>query len=140
MWRNALRSAPSSLRDENLCIGQAGVFANGALVLYNFGSGKNDIVSKHSRVKVTQTKSDDPFEFTVTLTGSGGETHHEVTMTQFTYEKLTGSQVSPENCVHAAFEFLLEREPQESILTSFDITVISTYYPDFETEFSGYLH
>ncbi len=97
-------------------------------------------MSKHSRVKVTQTKMDDPFGFTVTLKGSGGETHHEVTMTQFTYEKLTGSQVSPESCVHAAFEFLLEREPQESILTSFDITVISTYYPDFETEFSGYLH
>ena len=97
-------------------------------------------MSKHSRVKVTQTKSDDPFEFTVTLTGSGGETHHEVTMTQFTYEKLTGSQVNPASCVQAAFEFLLEREPQESILTSFDITTISTYYPDFETEFPGYLH
>ena len=97
-------------------------------------------MSKHSSVKVTQTKLDDPFEFTVTLKGSGGETHHEVTMTQSTYEKLTGSQVSPETCVQAAFEFLLERESQESILTSFDITVISTYYPAFETEFSGYLH
>ncbi len=97
-------------------------------------------MSKHSRVKITQTKLDDPFEFTVTLKGSGGETQHEVTMTQFTYEKLTGSQVSPEACVQAAFDFLLEREPQESILTSFDITVISTYYPAFETEFPGYLH
>ncbi len=117
-----------------------GIFANGTLLLYNFGSGKNGIVSKHSRVKVTQTRLDDPFEFTVTLKGSGGETQHEVTMTQFTYEKLTGSQVSPESCVEAAFQFLLEREPQESILTSFDITVISTYYPAFETEFPGYLH
>ncbi len=60
-------------------------------------------------------------------------------MTQFTYEKLTGSQVSPEICVGAAFEFLLEREPQEAIMTRFDITVISTYYPQFETEFPGYL-
>ena len=117
-----------------------GIFANWALFLYNFGSGKNGIVSKHSRVKVTQTRLDDPFEFTVTLKGSGGETQHEVTMTQVTYEKLTGSQVSPESCVEAAFQFLLEREPQESILTSFDITVISTYYPAFETEFPGYLH
>ncbi len=111
-----------------------------ASALYNLGSGEKDIVSKHSRVKVTQTKLEDPFGFTVTVKGSGGETHHEVTMTQFTYEKLTGSQVSPESCVQAAFEFLLEREPQESILTSFDITVISTYYPEFETEFAGYLH
>jgi len=97
------------------------------------------MVSKHSRVKVTQTKLDDPFEFTVKVKGAGGETQHEVTMTQSTYETLTGSQVSPASCVEAAFEFLLEREPQESILTSFDITTISTYYPDFETEFPGYL-
>ncbi len=97
-------------------------------------------MSKNRRVKVTQTKLEDPFGFTVTVKGSGGETHHEVTMTQLSYEGLTGSQVSPESCVEAAFEFLLEREPQESILTSFDITTISTYYPDFETEFPGYLH
>ncbi len=94
-------------------------------------------MSKHSKVKVTQTKLEDPFGFTVTVKGSGGETHHEVTMTQFTYEQLTGSQVSPESCVQAAFQFLLEREPQESILSQFDITVISTYYPEFETEFAG---
>jgi hypothetical protein len=97
-------------------------------------------VSKHNRVKVTQTNLEDPFEFTVTVKGSGGDTQHEVTMAQITYEALTGSQVSPESCIGAAFEFLLEREPQESILTSFDITTISTYYPEFETEFPGYLH
>ncbi len=111
------------------------IFANRTLALYN-----SDIVSKHSKVKVTQTKLDDPYEFAVTVKGSGGETHHEVTMTQLTYEKLTGSQVSSESCVEAAFEFLLEREPQDSILTSFDITAIFTYYPEFETEFPGYLH
>lgn len=97
-------------------------------------------MGKHNRVKVTQTKMEDPFEFTVAVKGSGGETLHEVTMTQLTYQQLTGSQVSPESCVEAAFEFLLEREPQDSILTSFDMTAISTYYPEFETEFPGYLH
>ena len=106
----------------------------GARALYTF------TVSKHSKINVTQTNSEDPLEFTVTVTGSGGETQHEVTMTQLTYEQLTGSQVSPESCVEAAFEFLLEREPQDSILTSFDVTAISTYYPEFETEFPGYLH
>ena len=97
-------------------------------------------MSKHNKVKVTQTTLEDPFGFTVVVKGSGGETQHEVTMTQVTYEQLTGSQVSHESCVAAAFEFLLEREPQESILTSFDMTTISTYYPEFETEFPGYLH
>ena len=97
------------------------------------------MVSKQNTVKVTQTKLDDPYEFSVTVRERGSETHHRVTMTQSTYEQLTNSQVSPDNCIRAAFEFLLEREPKESILSSFDVTVISRYFPDFEEEFIRYL-
>jgi hypothetical protein len=53
-------------------------------------------------------------------------------MSKATYEKLTGGVVSPEACVRKSFEFLLEREPKESILRQFDITKISYYFPDFE--------
>jgi hypothetical protein len=35
--------------------------------------------------------------------------------------------------VRACFDFLLEREPKESILRSFDVTVIGRYFPEFET-------
>ena len=34
--------------------------------------------------------------------------------------------------VRRSFEFLLEREPPESILRSFDLTVIGRYFPDYE--------
>jgi hypothetical protein len=41
--------------------------------------------------------------------------------------------------VEAAFRFLLDREPKEAILSRFDITVISRYFPEFERELPGYL-
>jgi hypothetical protein len=34
---------------------------------------------------------------------------------------------------------LLDREPKESILSHFDVTVISRYFPDFEREVPRYL-
>lgn len=36
--------------------------------------------------------------------------------------------------IQDAFRFLLMREPKESILESFDIADISTYFPEFEKE------
>jgi hypothetical protein len=36
--------------------------------------------------------------------------------------------------VRKSFLFLLEREPKESILRSFDLTVISRYFPEYERE------
>ena len=90
-------------------------------------------------VEVKQTKTVDPFEFSVRVTQGGGATSHRVTMSQATYQKLTGGRVSSEQCIRAAFEFLLDRESKESILSSFDVTVISRYFPSFESELNGYL-
>ena len=36
--------------------------------------------------------------------------------------------------VHESFAFLLEREPATSILTSFDLTVIGKYFPEYDRE------
>jgi hypothetical protein len=41
--------------------------------------------------------------------------------------------------VEAAFQFLLDREPKESILVSFDVSVIARYFPEFERELPRYL-
>ncbi|MDA2935244.1 hypothetical protein MYX82_13020 [Acidobacteria bacterium AH-259-D05] len=89
-------------------------------------------------IEVEQTKTEDPFEFSVTIREGSGETHHRVTMSQATYESLTGGRVTPDSCVRAAFKFLLDREPKESILSTFDMTIISRYFPSFEQDFSGY--
>jgi len=36
--------------------------------------------------------------------------------------------------VRACFEFLLAREAKDSILGSFDLSVIGRYFPEFESE------
>jgi len=90
-------------------------------------------------IDVKLTKSDDPYEFNVTVRERGTETRHRVTMADATYSQLAGERATPERVIEAAFEFLLEREPKESILSSFDVTVISRYFPSFEEEITNYL-
>lgn len=90
-------------------------------------------------IDVTITSADDPFEFSVTVKEAESETRHRVTMSESTYHKLTEGAASPARCLHAAFEFLLDREPKESVLRSFDISVIAQYFPEFEKEIARYL-
>ena len=56
-----------------------------------------------------------------------------------TCERMTGGKHTPERCLKAALRFLLDREPKESILSRFDVTVISRYFPEFERELPRYL-
>ena len=44
-----------------------------------------------------------------------------------------------ERLIEAAFFFLLDREPKESILGRFDVTIIARYFPEFERELPTYL-
>ena len=81
---------------------------------------------------VKTTPKIDGWSFNVVVQEEGSQTSHRVSMSKLTYEKLTDGKVSPDQCVEKSFEFLLEREPKESILGAFDITVISKYFPEFE--------
>jgi hypothetical protein len=90
-------------------------------------------------IDVKLTKSEDPYEFDVIVGERGTETRHRVTMTDSTYRKLSGEQAAPERVIEAAFEFLLDHEPKESIFQGFDVTVISRYFPTFEREIADYL-
>jgi hypothetical protein len=76
----------------------------------------------------------DKSKFRVRVTETGSETSHDVTVSPRDYTKLTNGKVEPEELVHRSFEFLLEREPKESILTRFDLSVISRYFPEYERE------
>lgn len=58
-------------------------------------------------------------------------TEHEVTLSKADFERLAGER-TPEVFVRDCFAFLLEREPKESILPSFDVSVIGRYFPEFE--------
>ena len=81
----------------------------------------------------------DPLDFEVVVREGKGETRHHVTMSREMCERLTAGKHTPERCLEAAFRFLLDREPKESILGRFDATVISRYFPEFERELPRYL-
>ncbi len=90
-------------------------------------------------IEIRRTQGDDPLTFEVTIRDAGGETRHRVTISRETYARLSSGARTPERCVEAAFRFLLDREPKESILRRFDVSVISRYFPDFERELPSYL-
>lgn len=90
-------------------------------------------------IEVKRTSEGDPLEFEVVVRMGDGETRHHVTMTRDTHERLTAGTHTAEHCIGATFRFLLDREPKESILRRFDVTVISQYFPEFERELPGYL-
>ena len=71
--------------------------------------------------------------YSVTVSGKR-TTQHQVTLTNDYYQKLTGGKVSPETLIERSFEFLLEREPNTSILGQFELPVINRYFPEYERE------
>ena len=77
-------------------------------------------------------------DFEVIIREGGSETRDYVTMSREMCNRLTGGNHTPERCLEAAFRFLLDHEPKESILGSFDVTVISRYFPEFERELPHY--
>ncbi len=90
-------------------------------------------------IDVTRIGSGDPLEFDVVIDDGAGRTQHRITMSQETYGRISEGGQRPENCIEAAFHFLLDREPKEAILEQFDITVISRYFPEFEKERPEYM-
>ncbi len=77
--------------------------------------------------------------FVVTVADGEGQTTHRVTVPSEFADGLVGQAGSTEELVRLSFEFLLEREPKESILREFDITVIGRYFPEYEDEIRGRL-
>ena len=86
------------------------------------------------KIDVRTAPQDDGWVFEVTVSQGSSQTSHRVAMTRDVYERLTGAKCPLEELVRRSFEFLLEREPKESILSEFDITVISRYFPSYEAE------
>lgn len=74
----------------------------------------------------------DDTRYEVTVRGHTTTTH-TVSVDPAYYQRLTGGQVSPERLVEESFAFLLEHEPNTSILRRFDLPVINRYFPEYET-------
>lgn len=60
-------------------------------------------------------------------------TAHSVQVDRATLDDLAPG-ASPEDLVRASFEFLLEREPRDSIMRSFDLPIIGRFFADYPDE------
>ncbi len=69
--------------------------------------------------------------FKVTITDRTTTTH-TVTVSPEYRQKLTGGKAPAEKLVEKSFAFLLEREPNTSILRKFDLPTIQRYFPEYE--------
>jgi hypothetical protein len=87
-----------------------------------------------AEIDVRPTGRDDKYEFDVMVREGASESLHTVTLSREDHERLSGGAASPEALVAESFRFLLEREPKESILRRFDLTVIGRYFPEYERE------
>ena len=94
-----------------------------------------------------EDQTENEWEFLVSIdSGSGqGSYEYRVTLDEDYYKQLVHSMDStnspqassgstPKELIKKSFEFLLAREPKESILREFNLKVISTYFPEYETE------
>ena len=75
-----------------------------------------------------EKQSNDVFKITVS---GHTTTQHEVIITDDVHQDLTNGQVTKEELLDFSFKFLLDREPNTSILSSFEITVIARYFPEY---------
>lgn len=91
-------------------------------------------------VTVSQTTTQPKLEFAVEVREGRGSSRHTVTCDPALFQRLAGARgVGAEAFVEAVFAFLLEREPKESILARFDVSVVSRYFPEFESAIGSYL-
>jgi hypothetical protein len=68
----------------------------------------------------------------VTVTEGSTSTRHEVTVGDAEVGRLAPGAATPDDLVRRSFEFLLQREPKESILRRFELPVIGRYFPEYE--------
>ena len=86
---------------------------------------------------VAGTEDAEKLAFQVRVAGDSSETTHEVTVTRADFERLAREDETGTQFIRRCFEFLLEREPNEAIMRTFDVSVIKTYFPEFEEEISS---
>ena len=72
-------------------------------------------------------------QFRVEVHEGASSTSHTVTASADDLQRY-GGDVQPETLIEKSFEFLLEREPKESILRAFDPPVIEHYFSEYPRE------
>ena len=82
---------------------------------------------------VSCSPTDSGWRCTVTLGEDAAATTHEVSVDREVLDDLAPG-ATPEELVRVSFEFLLEREPRESIMREFELPIIGRFFGDYRDE------
>lgn len=74
--------------------------------------------------------------YDVVVDDGRGTTRHEVTVWPSDVARYA-PDATPEALLEASFVFLLEREPKEAILRTFELPVIERYFPEYLHHIGG---
>ena len=85
-----------------------------------------------SDIHVAATATSGGWTCEVSVSDRGSTTRHQVLVAQADLARLAPGAIEPEDLVRRSFEFLLEREPKESILARFELPLIGRYFPEYE--------
>lgn len=77
--------------------------------------------------------------FIVTVLGNTSTQHH-VTVSDDIHVNLIHNRVTKESLVEFSFEFLLDREPNTSILSSFEISEVSKYVSEYKEKVNSWCY
>ena len=92
-----------------------------------------------AEISVSRADAPEGWLLMVRVSERGSATKHRVSLSRDYHLKLTQGCATPEQLAEASFAFLLEREPKESILRSFEMPVIARYFPEYERRIGDYL-
>ena len=87
-------------------------------------------------VAVGCTAQSDGWACRVVVTEGSSRTEHSVIVARADLARFAPADNEPNDLVRRSFEFLLAREPKETILRRFALTDIARYFPEWETEMS----
>jgi hypothetical protein len=89
-----------------------------------------------SEVDVRCDPAPDGWRCAVTVKDERSSTSHDVTINGDDAIDLAAATDAEQvtRLVEETFDFLLEREAKESILRTFDLSVVSQYFPDYDHE------
>lgn len=86
---------------------------------------------------IIQPLGENTFEVTVSEGAEKGETTHTVSVSDAYLTHLGWQPEDAGTLIRESFEFLLAREPKESILKEFALRDIVHYFPEFEETVKG---
>jgi hypothetical protein len=84
-----------------------------------------------SRIDVRCEPAGNDWVCAVTVREGGSSTEHRVGVALADLAELAPGASDPTDLVRDSVAFLLEREPKESILRSFDLPLIGRYFPEY---------